>query len=283
MSHHALLIISHEKPAVLRRLVAVLDHPDNDVFIHIDKKCDIEKFQVETQHSRVVLLDNRIDGRWGDYSLVEIELNLIAEASKHGVYDYLHLISGVDYPVKSMQEIHDFCNEHNGAEFIGIAQNVTDKELNWRSQHYFLFSDGFKSTNPFKRVTRALFARLQSVVGYKRYKGKVVKGAQWWSITYDFAAYLLQHRVQIERNFRHTYCPDELVVQTMCWNSPFRERIYNTEDEFEGCKRYIPWHNGYLAPFASEDFIRMKDSGKWFGRKFTEEDIDRWVEVSKSR
>lgn len=283
MSHHAFLIMAHEKPMVLERLVAALDHPDNGIFIHIDKKCDMERFHVETRYSSLVSLDNRIDGRWGDYSLVEIELNLIAEALKHGAYDYLHLISGVDYPVKSMQEVHDFCKEHKGQEFIGIAHNVTDKELNWRSQHYFLFSGEFKSVNPFIRAVRALYVRLQSAVGYRRYRGKVVKGAQWWSITHDFAAYLLQHKVEIERHFRHTYCPDELVVQTMCWNSPFRDRIYDAKDEFEGCKRYIPWHDGYLAPFAPEDFVRMRESDRWFGRKFTEEDIDRWMETLKSR
>ena len=40
-TRHAFLIIAHEKPMVLKRLVEALDHPQNDIFIHIDKKCDI--------------------------------------------------------------------------------------------------------------------------------------------------------------------------------------------------------------------------------------------------
>lgn len=280
-ARHAFLIIAHEKPMVLKRLVKALDHPLNNIFIHIDKKCDIEKFNVTTQESKVIYLDNRIDGRWGDYSLVEIEIQLIEKALEHGTYDYLHLISGVDYPIKSMQEIHAFCAEHKGKEFIGFGKNETDEETKWRSQHYFLFSKDFKSTNLFKRITRKLFVWIQTMVGYSRYKGKVIKGSQWWSITSNFAEYILQHKSEIQKYFHNTYCPDELFAQTLCWNSQFRSNVYNIDNEFESCKRYIPWRNGALLPLSHEDFLEMKKSEKWFGRKFSEKDIDKWIEISK--
>ena len=280
-ARHAFLIIAHEKPMVLKRLVQALDHPLNDIFIHIDKKCDIEKFNVTTQDSKVIYLDNRIDGRWGDYSLVEIEIQLTEKALECGTYDYLHLISGVDYPIKSMQEIHSFCTQNKGKEFIGFAQNATDKEIKWRSQHYFLFSKEFKDANLIKRIARGLLARIQTIVRYRRYRGKVMKGAQWWSISSDFAKYILQNKTEIKKHFKNTYCPDELFVQTLCWNSQFRNNIYNTDNEFKGCKRYIPWRNGTLSLFSKEDFSEMKKSDRWFGRKFSEKDIDKWIEISK--
>lgn len=278
---HAFMIIAHEKPMVLKRLVKALDHPLNDIFIHIDKKCDIEKFDVVAYDSEVIFLDNRVDGRWGDYSLVEIEMQLIEKALEYGMYDYLHLISGVDYPIKSMQEIHSFCSRNKGREFIGFAQNVTDREVKWRSQHYFIFSKEFKDAILFKRIVRALFVRVQTIVGYRRYSSKVMKGSQWWSITSNFAGYILQSKNEIQKHFQNTYCPDELFVHTLCWNSQYRNNIYNTENEFEGCKRYIPWRNGVLLPFSPEDFSEMKKSDKWFGRKFSEKDIDKWIEISK--
>lgn len=281
MSRHAFLIIAHEKPAGLKRLVKALDHPINDIFIHVDEKSCIEEYDVVTHDSDVIFLDNRVDGRWGDFSLVEIEMRLIEKALEYGKYVYLHLISGVDYPIASMQEIHSFCSENIGKEFIGFAQNVAESELKWRSQHYFLFSKDFKSASLFKRIVRNLFARLQTVAGYRRYHGDVMKGSQWWSITSNFAKYLLEHRGEVQKYFRNTYCPDELFVQTLCWHSQFRDNIYRTDDEFEGCKRYIPWHDGVLLPFSSEDFLEMKKSDAWFGRKFSEKDIDAWIETSK--
>lgn len=37
MQKHAYLILAHENTIVLRRILALLDHERNDVFIHIDK------------------------------------------------------------------------------------------------------------------------------------------------------------------------------------------------------------------------------------------------------
>lgn len=75
----------------------------------------------------------------GRFSLVEVELLLMEKAISMGNYSYLHLLSGVDYPIKSQDYIHKYCEEHWGTEFIGFAQNVDPKDLFWRAQHYFLF------------------------------------------------------------------------------------------------------------------------------------------------
>ena len=42
---HAFLIIAHDNPELLKVLVDLLDHPDCDIFIHIDLKSDIEQFR----------------------------------------------------------------------------------------------------------------------------------------------------------------------------------------------------------------------------------------------
>ena len=37
---HAFLIMAHNEPAVLRTLLAMLDDPRNDVYLHIDRRAD---------------------------------------------------------------------------------------------------------------------------------------------------------------------------------------------------------------------------------------------------
>ena len=37
---HAYLIMAHDQPEVLKSLLLCLDHRDNDVFVHLDKKSD---------------------------------------------------------------------------------------------------------------------------------------------------------------------------------------------------------------------------------------------------
>lgn len=224
-------------------------------------------------------MSNRIDGRWGDFSLVEIEFALIRAAVQLGQYSHLHLLSGVDLPVKSQDFIHDYCQANPNTLFIGYAQNVTERELSWRSQHRFLYSRSFKSGSPIKKITRALVARIQSLFKYTRYPLTVKKGSQWWSITSDFAKYLLDNEQQIRHYFQGTYCPDELVVQTLCWNSPFRHNICSVSDEFHGCKRYIPWRNGSLMPFTDHDFTLMQHPDFWFARKFSSSNLPQWHRI----
>ena len=109
------------------------------------------------------------------------------------------------------------------------------------------------------------------MAGCRRIRCEVKKGAQWCSVTHEFVQYLLSRKEYIRKYFKGTYCPDELVIQTLCWNSSFREKVCNASDEFEGCKRYIKWKDGELLPVTASDIDEMLDSDKWFARKFSSE------------
>ncbi len=279
MKRHAYLIMAHNEPQLLDALLKALDNERNDIYLHIDAKAGFDCASYQPVFSKVHYIQNRIDGRWGDFSLVEIEFALIRAAVQLGQYSHFHLLSGVDLPVKSQVFIHDYCNAHPQTLFIGYAQNVTNSELAWRSQHRFLYSRSFKSGSTIKKITRALIARIQSLFKYTRYPLTVKKGSQWWSITSDFAKYLLDNEQQIRHYFQGTYCPDEMVIQTLCWNSPFRHKICSVTDEFHGCKRYIPWHNGSLMPFTDHDFTLMQHPDFWFARKFSSSDLPQWHRI----
>lgn len=279
MTRHAYLVMAHNEPQLLDALLKALDDKRNDIFIHIDAKAGFDYASYKPHFSKIHYIANRIDGRWGDFSLVEIEFALIRAAVRLGQYSHFHLLSGVDLPVKSQDFIHEYCKANPNTLFIGYAQNVTDHELSWRSQHRFLYSRSFKSGSPIKKITRALVARIQSLFKYTRYPLTVKKGSQWWSITSDFAKYLLDNEQQIRHYFQGTYCPDEMVIQTLCWNSPFRHKICSVTDEFHGCKRYIPWHNGSLMPFTDHDFTLMQHPDFWFARKFSSSDLPQWHRI----
>lgn len=270
---HAYLIIAHNEPEILQLLVSALDDVRNDIYIHIDRKADGMGTGLSAEKSKVIILTDRLDARWGDFSLVEVEYLLFETAFRSGPYAYYHLLSGVDLPIKSQDHIHDCCERNAGSEFIGFARNVTDKELAWRGQHYFLFPKEFQTAGICKRILRGSFARLQSMVHYRRTDMILKKGSQWCSVTHDFVDYLLQNRKKVKRIFTHTYCPDELFIQTLCWNSDFRDRIFNPDDEFEGCRRYIRWEDGVLQPIGKDDLDLMISSDRWFARKFTGKDI----------
>lgn len=264
---HAYLVLAHQDFRLLDRLVGLLDDERNDIYIHIDKKVANLPLLV-TKHSKICVLSNRIDARWGDYSLVEVELSLLEEAYKNGDYDYYHLISGVDLPIKSQDYIHDFCAVHNGKQFIGFA-DVLESEIDWRSQRYFIFSKSFKSKNAIIRFLRKSFLMIQDIIRYRRNDRIIKKGSQWCSITQDFVKYVLGNTEMIYTMFHNTYCPDEMFIQTLCWNSDFRNRVFDMSDEFLGCRRFIKWNNGELKPISVDDIPAMLESKAWFARKFS--------------
>jgi len=265
----------------LQLLISSLDDVRNDIYVHIDRKASFDTATLHTVKSKLCILPVHIDARWGDYSLVEVELLLFKWAYNEGPYGYYHLLSGVDLPIKSQDYIHRFCDEHQGMEFIGIAQHASQRELDWRTQHWFIYPRDFQSKNIFKKIIRAAFARIQSLMRYRRTSLQVKKGSQWCSVTHNFVEYVLQKENQIFRAFNHTYCPDELFIQTLCWNSDFKKRIFDLNDEFEGCKRYIKWENSILKPLSLHDVDDMVVSLRWFARKFSSENMDVVFETLK--
>lgn len=271
---HAYLIISYEQPHMLARLIEAIDDERNDIFVHIDKKASWDSSMYEAQSSKLYFIP-RIDARWGDYSLVEVELHLIESALQHGPYSYLHLLSDSDYPIKSQDYIHAECEQLAGREFIGYAKtNDTEKEIYNKVRYYYFFTKKFRENTLPHRAFKYLYTRAQKCLGINRARGIDFKrGSQWCSITMDFARYVNAHRQEIERQYRRTYCPDEIFMQTLCWNSPFREHLYSTEDEFEGCKRFINWHGRDIHWFEEQDIKDMMASNRWFARKFKEEQI----------
>ncbi len=266
---HAYLIIAHNNEPLLQMLISILDDNRNDIYVHIDRKADFDGSTLRTSNSLLTILHERYDARWGDFSLVEAELELLKVAYASGEYSYYHFISGVDLPIKSQDYIHSVCEKNDKLEYIGIAE-VSKDELRWRSGHYFLFTREFKSKNLAIRMIRQMYLRLQDLIGYERNDDiELKKGAQWCSITSDFVGHILGKENEIRKRFHNTYCPDEVFIQTLCWNSPFRDRICNPKDEFDSCRRFIKWNDGSLEPIQVSDVRAMYESNRWFARKIT--------------
>ena len=96
---HAFLIIAHSEPELFRILISMLDHQDCDLYVHIDRKSDINLFdKVKTAHSQIFFIEDRTDVKWGHYSQIQTEMKLFEAANKRQEYAYYHLLSGVEIP-----------------------------------------------------------------------------------------------------------------------------------------------------------------------------------------
>ena len=148
-------------------------------------------------------------------------------------------------------------------------------------QCWHLFPEDFKSRNFVKKALRAGYIRLQEAFGAKRNREvDFKKGSQWVSVTDGMARYFLGHKEWIRKTFRNTFSCDELVMQTLCWMSPFREQIHSLASDGEGCVRLIGWHQDSesgtwaLRDWAADDYDLLKESPALFARKFNDKDRD---------
>ena len=269
---HAYLILAHTEFGLLQTLIRCLDDARNDLFVHIDRK--VKQLPVlQAEHAGLYLLERRTDIRWGDYSMVEAELALFEAAASRGPYAYYHLLSGVDLPLCGQDAMHAFFEARQGKEFVGYLQLEMTPDLVRRMQRWHLFPRHFSRKRNVYSAIRALFLRMQEWTGIKRNRNiEFRKGAQWVSITDALVRYLLGQRAWIEKTFTHTFVPDECVMQTVVWNSPFREHIYSLESEEKGCLRHIGWRNDELYDWTAADYDALVASGALFARKFNSKD-----------
>jgi hypothetical protein len=244
----AYLILAHQHPEQLSRLVDQLRSPAADMFVHIDAKSGIDPF-LQVVGSNAHFTRQRIPVCWGDYSQVRAALLLIEAAlAAPRNYDYLVLISGTDYPLRSAAEIEDFFLRNNGTEFIdsvAMPSKAAAKPLS-RMTCYKSRPGVF---GWFMGKGRRVVAELGLVSKARDYQacfGKLTPhaGGQWWALTRDACIYIRRFVAdsrQVMKFYENTHIPDEMVFQTILANSPFRPNMRRSIT-------YSDWSQGEASP-----------------------------------
>lgn len=275
---HAYLIISHNEFDILEKQLILLDDYRNDIYIHIDKKVkdfDFDYYKDIVKKSKLYYV-KRLDIRWGDFSLVQCELILLKAAVKEQ-YKYYHLISGIDLPLKTNDEIHDFFNNKDGLEFIhfGTEQQAINIRSRVSRYHFMRWCrTRNKYINYITSKINIILDAIQHKTNFQRKWDENIKlqyGTQWFSITNDLAKYVISKEDWINKYFRYTSCSDEHFLQTIVYNSKFMDNLYKKEmnNDFTGCMRYIDWKRGRPYIFRKEDFQELVNSDRIFARKFS--------------
>ena len=293
---HAYLIMAHNDFGILEKQLRLLGNPQNDFYVHIDKKVKqfpFEKFNHFLQHSNICFV-KRISITWGDFSMVKCELNLLEAATKKQ-YNYYHLLSGVDLPLKSQNEILSFFKNHNGKDFVHFTSD-NDAEQAWpRICAYHCMWTHTKSKNPFERfiknITQKIFYIPTKIFGGRKYNQNIAiaYGSQWFSITHKLAEYVVTKKSWIYKHFRFTCCPDEHFLQMIIKNFDLEDSLFypNPNNDYLSCLRYIDWSRGNPYTFRTHDFESLINSPFIFARKFnTDKDaviVDMLFEYVKTK
>ena len=285
----AILIMIHNNLWTVEKLVKLLDYDYFDLFIHIDKKSDIEiedirKIKIEKSQ---MFIYKKIEVRWADVSQVECELFLIEKALKSDKYKYLHLISGADLPIKKIDEIFYFF-DNASEEYIHFEDEASNFRLD-SVNRYNIFTR-YRRTSIVAKIINRLAVYLQKLfnINRNRDKDKIRGGLNWFSITHDLSCYILEKKEDILKNYKYTISGDELFLHTAVYNSKFKENLYKhySQSTFVDAMRHVDWDRGHPYVFRITDFNELINSECMFARKFDEkidkEIIEKLYETLKS-
>lgn len=268
----AYLIIAHDNFLVLQCLLNALDAMDVDIYVHIDRK--VRHFPELTMHySKLVVLKNRIDVRWGNISQIETELLLWETAHSNGPYSHYHLISGTHFPLKPMNEIRSYFNRYKKKNIFSYMY-TNEYEIDQKIRRINIFTSTFKHNSHYLQVISQFcwkaFHKVQRVIGFKRYSTlSFYKASNWCSLTEEAVRCILTQKEQLIQAYKYSFCGDEFFAITTLLRSELRGTIELREDylkvDFAG--RANP------RIYDVQDFDDLVSSNCIFARKFTDTDI----------
>jgi hypothetical protein len=262
MMRIAHLILAHKDPAQVERLLLAMQHPSFDFYLHIDGKADISPFSRLTAAENVFLVKQRARIYWAGYGTIQATLNGFAEILP-GNYDYINVISGQDFPLRSPEAIHDQITAVKGREFI-TCESIDSEwtEAAPRVRDYHLINWRIPGKHRLEKFLTLLLPRRKFPLDYR-----IVGRANWFTLTHAAARYLfdfINANPKIVRYFKYCWGADEFIFSTVLFNSSFREHIVPN-------LVYVDWSgqkNGHPKILGAEDFLPMTRSGKLFARKF---------------
>ncbi len=257
------LILTHANPEQLRRLINRIAHPDGYVYVHLDLKTDMAPFASLAKEGRVLFIQNRVKVAWGDYTIVQATLNGLTEIMAGGNYDYINLLSGQDYPIKSIDYIHKQLSATPGRAFMHTLDVTTEwQEAITRYTKYHLSYLNF----PGRFHAEALMNKLLPTRKFPAGMTPVGR-SQWFTISSLHVQYILdfvQKNAHYVSFFKLTWAPDEMFFQTILHNSPHRKEMVNDN------LRHIDWSEGKANPkvLTMADAHTLAASPALFARKF---------------
>lgn len=268
--------MAHDNWGVLKVLLRLLDDPRNHIYLHIDSAASPPKEITDySPTASSITFISRQSIRWADYSIVSVTLDLLKAATRDGHYDYYHLLSGVDLPLRVGDRFHDFFKSTD-VEYVGVVPNeVWYSVRRLRFYHPFVKLARYRKSRILKVLDR-LFEYAQRVVGVNRLRAHpawlIYDGWQWFSITDLLARHVVAQENEIAHAFNWAIAPDELFIQTIVMNSSFKDRLYDMRDLRRGSLRQVDWERGSPYTYGLADLDELKQSPNLFARKFAEGD-----------
>lgn len=282
------LILAHKSPDQLERQIRALDDEDSTFYVHVDLKSNFNLFTRINKLKNVTLINERVDSGWGDFSIIIATINLIENALKNHSEGICILMSGSDFPIKSLLQVNSFLLKNKDKIFIDLHEagsvwenfnkRITDYRINKGSdKDNFLLLKGFNLKTLFHfllgNITRRQFLKIAFKKRKLNLNMKFYGGSQWWSMGVSDLIkvndFIQNNRDELFNFFADSHIPDEFFFHSIIMHLKSLGHKIAIEDSLT----YVNWtrENCQLpVTFEANDLQELMDQppGKLFARKF---------------
>lgn len=284
----AFVVLAHRAPDQVARLITALRDPASRIYLHIDSRADLAAFSRAIEGADVIL--RRRPTRWGGPELVDVVLDGLAQSLTDGC-DYVLLISGQDFPLRTPREMTAFLGgtpdrsyiEHWSLPYDGWRLAGRDRtdfytfDFLGRRETCIPAGEDVSHLSWSGRLLNRLL-RLRTIGKPPRRTPAYVRpvgGSQWLNLSRS----AVQHIVQFTEDHpdyrhyhEHTLAPDELFFHSLLLGTDFADEHEIVNDNL----RYMVWPPG-AAPhprvLTMADLPAMRSSHALFARKL-DADVD---------
>jgi hypothetical protein len=251
----AYIISAYKSPSLLVRLVHRLHTPTSVFLIHVDKRTSTKQYREMVcglNHLVNVVFLKRHRCHWGDFGHVRATLKGLGYLFQNDIdFDYVFLLTGQDYPIKSIAFIESMLTSAKDKEFISFY-SLPNKSwgenggLRRIEQWHFRFLEDW----PFRILDRFVHlpvkmefeSKFKSVIYWlvnmmfakRKLPGNMrpFGGPGYWCITRDCAEYIsgfVKNNPQFVKFFKYVDIPDEIFFHTIIMNSCFTQNVVNDD------------------------------------------------------
>lgn len=296
------LLSSKKSTAAITQIAAkVYPHP---LYIHHDfsKQPDFDPVG-----SNIIILKSPVQTAWGDWSLVAATLKLMEEALADPRVTHFQLLSESCLPVKPVEEFERYLIKNQPDVMMDLMPIKDDEALfshGWRylttsplvtriarrasmwvvgnsNEHLETCSVNLKLAHAPSTIAQSVTSRLGRLIlrviyyftqGSRRRQGinAIGLGGQWFGASRRVCSWILESKSKnksIVNYFEKCQIPDESYLHTLLLNV----RTSESDLIFYPCNHVLFWHGCSTGPdvVQAENIDQIKNSGKFFARKFS--------------
>ena len=270
---HAWLIIAHNEFGILQHLISMLDDARSDFYVHIDKKVAALP-ELHVEKGRLTVLKKRIDVCWGTVSQIRTELLLLGTALQNGPYAHYHILSGTHLPLRSVEELMQFYDSHDGEEIMRFWKR-DEGDADFKLRRYHLPMRHFKTPgHAFCRKVETFCwkacLKVQKVFGIRHLQQtEFRKTDNWMSLSEQGARFLIQDKARILRKYRWSFCGDEYFAATELLAAKDKFNILDYPQLL-----YVEFLGDTPRSFSVDAYPRLQETRYLWARKFSSHHAD---------